>query len=283
MEETNILDANNDINTFFSEAIDQGRLSHCYIFSGSDDADKLSTALMIASKSLDIGPQPDILNSNHPDLIIFDGETAKIEEVRDLIKKLNLKPYQSNYKIAIITNTEKLSLESLNTLLKTLEEPVKNTIIILITKNYRILPQTVISRAQVFRFKNKVFGEKINDPAESTGKGILGSGQKTGYDISKLIEFLNFSKTEKLIKVAGWEAGELINALVILFQDLIFIKNGIHDNLNYDSDIDKLEKLSVFYDQDKVLQIMRILLKSQRSLGTNVNQKLLLDNLVLIL
>lgn len=81
------------------------------------------------------------------DLTILDGEDSLgIEEIRQLEHRLNLKPLRSAYKACIIEGAQRLTLPSQNAILKTLEEPPKNTLIILTVSNRQILLPTIVSR-----------------------------------------------------------------------------------------------------------------------------------------
>lgn len=88
----------------------------------------------------------------HPDLLILKAENSiGISQIRELKKWLILKPYCADNKIAIILQAEMLTLPAQNALLKTLEEPTKNSLIILISPNAQLLLATIISRCQLIR------------------------------------------------------------------------------------------------------------------------------------
>lgn len=78
-----------------------------------------------------------------------------IAEVRELSQWLNLKPYQSKKKAAIIFEAEKLTIEAQSALLKNLEEPPANTFIILVTPNADVLLPTIVSRCQLINLSQK--------------------------------------------------------------------------------------------------------------------------------
>ena len=72
---------------------------------------------------------------NHPDLhqINVDGSSIKIEQIRALQKELSYRPLEASYKVCIIDGAEKMNLPAANALLKTLEEPRAQTLLILLT------------------------------------------------------------------------------------------------------------------------------------------------------
>jgi len=81
-----------------------------------------------------------------------DKKNISIEQVRGFIRTLSLSSFLNSYKIGIIKHAEDLSLEAVNALLKTLEEPKIKVVIILITSCLESLPATIISRSQILKF-----------------------------------------------------------------------------------------------------------------------------------
>jgi DNA polymerase-3 subunit delta' len=102
----------------------------------------------------------------HPDFIVVDlkyqsallnekvdeQKSIKIDTVRELIKFSNLKPSYSTKKVIIVDDAEKMTVDAQNSILKTLEEPPENTIIILVTQNINLLLQTIVSRCYTMKF-----------------------------------------------------------------------------------------------------------------------------------
>lgn len=88
----------------------------------------------------------------HPDLMrlspLEDSKQIRIDEIRELTADLALKSHQGGYKVAIIEPAETLNANSANALLKTLEEPSANTLLVLVTHRRARLPATIVSRCQ---------------------------------------------------------------------------------------------------------------------------------------
>lgn len=131
----------------------EGRASHAYIFAGPSKVGKKNAALELVSY---LFKTPVCESLAHPDFIYLkaDEETnnIKIEQVRDLIWKLSLKPAIAPLKAAIIDGAHSMTADSQNCLLKTLEEPGGQTMIILVANNPRLLLPTVVSRCQTVKF-----------------------------------------------------------------------------------------------------------------------------------
>lgn len=130
---------------YFESIIKNGQLVHAYIFSGPEMVGKKMFAHDLAV----------LLNGrgikNNPD---FKSVGSKIEDIRDLKSFLANKPYYGPYQIAIIDNAEQMTIEASNAVLKTLEEPSRSTLLILITSKPKYLLKTICSRCQEIRFQS---------------------------------------------------------------------------------------------------------------------------------
>jgi len=76
-----------------------------------------------------------------------------VDQVRDVIRDVNLKPVQASHKVYIIGEADRFNAESANAFLKTLEEPPDDVVIILLTRSYEMVLPTIASRCQVVRFR----------------------------------------------------------------------------------------------------------------------------------
>ncbi len=133
-------------------------------------------------------------SSNFPDLSIIEPKdrNIEIEEVRDLQNRLSLKSYSNSLKVGIINDAHLLRKDAQNALLKTLEEPKGDTVLILITSYPQMLLPTIRSRLEEIKF-GVVSRKEIEDHLVSLGADIekakeialISSGQ-----IGKAIEFL---------------------------------------------------------------------------------------------
>ncbi len=137
------------------------------LFYGPEGTGKKSTALRIAKalncmdnnppESFFCGECPScqkIEKQIHPDIHILspDGDSIKIEDVREMMRNISQVPFEGKRKIAILDNAEALTIQAANALLKTLEEPPEKTHIFLISSNPGKLPLTLKSRCYPLRF-----------------------------------------------------------------------------------------------------------------------------------
>lgn len=164
---------------FLANNISQGKVAQAYIFAGPADLGKFSLAsafarnLLAADSTLAADfldrPQADQksdFSGLSGDIHILQVEEGKknisIEQTRAFIKILGLSSFLNSYKIGIIREAEKLSLEAANSLLKTLEESQPKVVIILTVNDLGALPATLVSRSQILYF-HPVSSEIIYD------------------------------------------------------------------------------------------------------------------------
>ncbi len=134
-----------------SEALKTDRISHAYLFTGPRGVGKTSIARILAHEVNNLPYNDD---QPHIDIIEIDAASnRRIDEIRDLRDKVHIMPAAAQYKVYIIDEVHMLTKEAFNALLKTLEEPPAHVIFILATTDPHKLPDTIISRTQIFNFK----------------------------------------------------------------------------------------------------------------------------------
>lgn len=135
--------------------VSEDNASGAYIFIGPDDLGKSTIALAFARNLM--GDALQFETSLNSDLHIIEPEEGKktisIEQVRELIATLSLSSFLNSYKIAIIKKAQLLGKEAQNALLKTLEEPQKKVIIILLASSEEGILPTILSRSQKLHFQ----------------------------------------------------------------------------------------------------------------------------------
>jgi len=125
-------------------AIKSDNISHAYLFCGTRGTGKTSVARIFAKE----------IGCSTTDLYEIDAASnTGVDDVRDLREEIRSFPFEGKYKVYIFDEVHMLSKSAFNALLKTLEEPPAHAIFILATTELHKLPDTVVSRCQLFNFK----------------------------------------------------------------------------------------------------------------------------------
>ena len=152
--------------TTLRQAIEQGKISHAYLFSGPRGTGKTSAAKIFAKamncpNQIQGEPCNDcyicqaINEGSLEDVIEIDAASNNgVDEIRDIRDKSTYAPSLATYKVYIIDEVHMLSMGAFNALLKTLEEPTENVVFILATTELHKIPATILSRVQRFEFKS---------------------------------------------------------------------------------------------------------------------------------
>ena len=154
------------IATTLRQAVEQGKISHAYLFSGPRGTGKTSVAKIFA-KAMNCpnqkGGEPcnecyiceAITNGSLEDVIEIDAASNNgVDDIRDIRDKSTYAPSLAPHKVYIIDEVHMLSTGAFNALLKTLEEPTENVVFILATTELHKIPATILSRVQRFEFKS---------------------------------------------------------------------------------------------------------------------------------
>lgn len=203
-------------------ALKLGHVSHAYLLHGSRGTGKTTIARIIASK----------LNTADEDIIEIDAASNRgIDDIRELREGVTTLPFRSKYKIYIIDEVHMLTKEAWNALLKTLEEPPAHVIFILATTELDKVPETIISRCQVFTFKKPsvaVLTELVQHVAKEEGFSIESAGAELLATLGDgsfrdthgiLQKIFSFSKDKKISlkeieAVTGAPSGTLVNRFI---------------------------------------------------------------------
>jgi len=194
-------------------SVKNNKVSHAYLFVGSRGIGKTSVARIFANN---IG-----VTAN--DLYEIDAASNRgIEDIKELRNGVRVLPFDSKYKVYIIDEVHMLSKDAWGALLKTLEEPPKHVIFILATTEFHKVPETIISRCQVFVFKkaSDVISKKMLlevakkegfelDAGSAELLAILGDGSFRDA-LGELQKVLNFISKDKKIKKINREDVEKI-------------------------------------------------------------------------
>ncbi|MEI6207965.1 MAG: DNA polymerase III subunit delta' [Desulfuromonadales bacterium] len=299
-------------------SIRSGKIAHSYIFEGISGCGRRKTALTLV-QALFCNILPDdacgkcpscrkVARGNHGDTHFIeplpDKRDISIEQLRSLQRELSLRPYEAPRKVCIIEPAERMNTQSANSLLKTLEEPPGNALIILLTENAGMLLTTIRSRCQLIRFSH-LSPEHVLTLLKRSGvaaetAGLLapmsdGSMQRAlgldnellaarreavltalaQLDIGRILTI--FDSSEKLSGNRD-ETIEMLDMMISFFRDAVHLAAGSSDILNRNVS-SAIESISSHRSLQRNLELLNSMYETRRAIQLNANAKLALDYL----
>ncbi|MDD2523670.1 MAG: DNA polymerase III subunit delta' [Endomicrobiaceae bacterium] len=301
--------AQNKAKTIISEQIKNNKIPHGYIFMGEDGIGKNTTAIefvKILNCTINDYTKTDVGACNHciaceqinkgsyPDLHIINfakqaeileedvdkQKTLKIDTIRYMQKNVYMKATEGKWKVFILEPAEKMTTAAANCLLKTLEEPPENTIIILIAKHKETIPITIVSRAQTVFFQPLPTNEIANYLQ-----------QQHSLSIENSVKIANLS--DGSIEKAEMLMLNTQNEYSSLWSELTSKKLAAVDILNKSKSVSKdrksvVEAVNIITESAiknfrrepyKYTDIIEKLTESKKYLNQNVNPNTVLDDL----
>lgn len=210
------------ITSVLKESISLGNIAHAYLFFGSRGTGKTSVARILSKE----------IKTHNDDLYEIDAASnTSVDDIRALNDAVHVLPFNSEYKVYILDEVHMLSKSAFNALLKTLEEPPKHVIFILATTEMHKVPETIISRCEVYTFKkpNQDLLKKMViktakaedvtlDPSAAELIALLGDGsfRDTHGTLQKVIHASSDKKitVEEVERVTGAPKAHLVNSVI---------------------------------------------------------------------
>ncbi|MGM9531339.1 ATP-binding protein [Intestinibacter sp.] len=280
---------------YLSNSLKSNMISHAYMFEGPSGVGKNTLARELSRILLEM---ENLFNS--PDYIEIkpDGNSIKIAQIRKMQTDILVKPYKS-YKIYVFDEAQKMTVEAQNALLKTLEEPPKYAIIILVTNNKESLLDTIKSRCEIIKF-TPIPIKEIADYLVKTGvdekRALLLANFSRGSmqtaielsesedfyimreEIQKYIEtFLNGDLIDIIEVQSSIEKykDQIINVLDLMinyFRDIIMVKENIDNSMIINLDklvfIKNMSKKITYSQLSKIIDIIE---ETKNKLRSNCN------------
>ncbi|MDR1150037.1 MAG: hypothetical protein LBJ93_00180 [Clostridiales bacterium] len=301
---------NNSLKIFLENNIKDEKISHAYLFYGDHGTGKLFVAKNFAKKILNNNNKNNLESGDKccdPDLIIIDKDSIVVDDIKNLIKDIYIKPFENNYKFFILKMAD-FTQQAQNALLKILEDPPKYIIFILISDDIKIFLETIISRCIVLKTKliskNKIkkilklnfeLKEEEIEIYSNYANGSIGRAievirdneflirRDTIISLIKKILFLDSSESLLLIdEIEKFKYDDLLNITYYFIYDLIMFKKT--RNKNRIINIDKLKEIDFISQKIKTKRLLFIskqISKYFRYINNSVNLKLVFINLAI--
>jgi DNA polymerase-3 subunit delta' len=296
-------------------AIAAGALAQSHLFVGPTGVGKAALARAAAREVLgqDARARALVDQGKHPDLtwVAPDGDTIKVEQIRELLHTLTLAPVESRHRVAVIDQAHLITDSGKNAILKTLEEPNPSVVIILIAPGVETVLPTIASRCQILNLRPAPVheveaallarGVAADRAAFLAGlsRGRVGWAFRAAEDdalletrrrhLDDLCGLLSANRTERLAyaeKVSRAEADEIDGMLddwLLLWRDVVRVAGATTTggrvlNEDYRPDIVRLAEA---LDAAQASTVVRAISQTRLNIDRNVNARLALDVLLL--
>ena len=307
---------------YLDRAIRHGRVRHAYLLTGPDRIGKTTLARIFAMALNCTGAHPPcgecractlIARNVHPDVTLVEaasmGSAFRIEQVRDLQQTLALRPYEARFRVAILRRFHEANPAAANALLKTLEEPSPDVVLILTANSAERLLPTIVSRCQLLNLRplpvrtvRDALEQGWHAPSDAAQTLAQLSGGRMGWAISAfenpaeleqremaldlLRQALHGSRRERfaLVEQLALEKPVLLTLLDVwqgFWRDALLVASGSRAPV---TNPDRAEDLSHLAETAGLEGAQRALAATRRTidyLGKNVNTRLALEVLLL--
>jgi len=281
----------NQIKKNLEQAIQTDKIKHAYLFAGQEHLGKFLLACEFAKILNQKNYTLKQIQANKvPDILVIQPEPESqnlisIQQIRELQRKLSLSPFESKYKIAIIDQAHFLKTEAANALLKTLEEPLGQAVLILISFSQSALLPTIVSRCEVLKFwpvsQNQIQEKLFKQIDQNKLKKIMQIVyMRPGIAVHALSSQKFFKEQQAYIQ--DWQKLSKANLVERFKYAEILSKNNLK--------LRETLKAWIFYLRSELIKkpgitLLNQLKKIQKSLNlilsSNVNQRLVLEVLML--
>ena len=291
-----------------------GHLAGAYLFAGPEHVGKEFTAMVFAraiccTESVDDAcgrcvACRKVEDGNHPDVrhIHPDGSWMKIAQIRRMQRELTYRSMEASHKICILTDADRMTTQAANSLLKTLEEPPGDAVLVLVTSRYDALLPTIRSRCRTLKFNHV----SVNDLAQALmQRAMLPEG------LARQFATLSSGHVARALGMGEWKEQvgdpvpppamegldpipicreaevlqkrpEQLDVLLTWYRDLLMVKQQVPDEaLTYPSTRKSLERLSESYATWQIQQAIQWIQETKQYLQRNINAALALEVLLI--
>lgn len=304
-------------------SIEKDRLAHAYVFEGGRGTGKKEIAALLAKAFYCedcTGAEPchschecrRIDSGNHPDVhtIEADGASIKVDQIRGLKKEFSMRGLESQKKVYLVYDAEKMTASAANSLLKFLEEPEGEALAVLMTTQVQQLLKTVLSRAQVLNFRPLPPDELVRTLTEQSVREkdallvskitsnvdealALCDGDYIAEARNKVIQLMNdLSERPKYTLITlqdGWlsffkEKTDVqlgIDLLMLWYRDVIRLQVDQTDRIVYLGCEEQLEDDALKLNPDQLANNLQATMDAKRRIDANTAPQLVMEQLLI--
>ncbi len=305
-------------------ALSTGKVSHAYIINGEKASGKEFIAKIFAQtlQCEQEGTEPcgecrsckQTVTGNQPDIIRVTHEkpgTISVDDIRTQVNNdIAIKPYSSKYKVYIINEAEKMTVQAQNALLKTLEEPPAYAVILLLVSNINALLQTILSRCVVLNMKpvedelvRSYLMKELQVPdykAEvcvAFARGNIGKAKALAssedFDNVKaealsLLKYIQDMEIQEIVaaikKINEYklEVSDYLDIIAVWYRDVLLYKaTGDLNHLIFREEMGTIRKVASRSSYEGIENVIRALETAKKRLDANVNFDLVMELLLL--
>ena len=312
-----------DVVGYFQTAIKSGKISHAYILNGEKGSGKHVLARTFAAALNCEGEERpcgechscrQAESKNHPDIVEVTHDKPNsigVEDIRtQLVDDVTIRPYSSPYKVYIVSDAEKMTPQAQNALLKTIEEPPKYVVILLLTTNASALLPTILSRCVMLNTKpipdaevREYLMEHVQIPdyqadvcaafaQGNVGKAIQLASSEDFNDLKasalqlikrlKDIDLYEMGEAVKQIGEYKLSINDYFDLMMIWYRDVLLFKaTGDVNSLIFKDEVYDIKRQAEKSSYNGIEEILEALRKAQVRLNANVNFDLVIELLLL--
>jgi DNA polymerase-3 subunit delta' len=306
---------------YLGNAMRNGRLAQAYLFVGKDGIGKKLVALNLA-KALNCGRNNEdacdectsclkIDRLRHPDVLLIEphGQWIRIDQIRDLQRELNHRPFEGKRRVCIVVDSDRMRQEAANALLKILEEPPPHTVLVLLASNWDLMLPTITSRcqripfnplpiqriAEVIRSRLALKEEEAHIMA-SLAEGSLGKALGMDPDlvlrarkgiIGKIMDLPSYGAEQILgfaeeLATGNQDLSTLLNIIQGWYRDLLIYKErqSVAQLINVDL-LHEIKGTAPRADTPSLIHNMEVIQGALWNLDRNANRQITLEALLL--
>ena len=305
------------IKEHLQNALSTKKISHAYIINGEKSSGKefVAKVFAMALQCEKNGVEPcqechsckQALSDNQPDIIKVTHEKPNTISVDDIRAQINndvaIKPYSSPYKVYIMNEAEKMTVQAQNAILKTLEEPPEYAVIILLTTNVNSLLPTILSRCVVLNMKpvadekvRKYLMEQLQVPdykAEvcvAFARGNIGKAkalaasedfENVKAEALSLLKYIQDMELHEIV-AAIKKINDYLDIMAIWYRDVLLFKatNDVN-HLVFREEIQSLRRVAQRSSYEGIESVINALEKAKTRLNANVNFDLTMELLMM--